>query len=84
MSASVATVLMKLAGRPVPYTDTVEVEFGVPARKYQSFMHAAREAAISRLYGGIHFRDSIDYGIQQGEQIGKFDFAENKFTGRPK
>jgi len=72
MSQAVATVLMALVHRPIPYTDTVEVEFGVPARRFSSFIHAAHEAGISRLYGGIHFRDSIENGMQQGEQIGQF------------
>lgn len=71
-SQAVATVLTALAGRPIGYTDTVEVEFGVAARTYSSVAQAAREAAISRLYGGIHFRDSIENGMQQGEQIGQF------------
>ncbi|WP_375443834.1 vanadium-dependent haloperoxidase [uncultured Fibrella sp.] len=72
MSQAVATVLMELAGKPIGYTDTVEVEFGVPARTYRSFTHAAGEAAMSRLYGGIHFRDSIESGLVQGERIGRF------------
>lgn len=72
MSQAVATVLTALASEPIGYTDTIEVEFGVPARTYRSFTHAAREAAVSRLYGGIHFRDSIDQGVWQGEQIGQF------------
>jgi len=72
VSNSIAVVLTALAGDPVPYTDIVEVEYGVPARSYRSFQHAAREAAISRLYGGIHFRDSIENGMRQGERIGQF------------
>jgi len=71
MSQAVATVLTVLAGKPVAYTDVIEEEFGVPARTYRSFGEAAREAAISRLYGGIHFRDSIENGVRQGEQIGQ-------------
>ncbi|MEZ0542295.1 vanadium-dependent haloperoxidase [Fibrella arboris] len=71
-SQAVATVLTALAGKPIGYVDTVEVEFGVAARPYLSVKHAAREAAISRLYGGIHFRDSIENGMQQGEQVGQF------------
>lgn len=72
MSNAVATVLMALAGQAVGYTDVVEEEFGVPARTYRSFTHAAQEAAISRLYGGIHFRDSIENGMQQGGRVGRF------------
>jgi hypothetical protein len=31
----------------------------------------AEETAISRLYGGIHFRSAIERGIEQGKQIGQ-------------
>jgi hypothetical protein len=30
------------------------------------------EAAMSRLYGGIHYPSDIKYGLQQGKQIGDF------------
>ncbi|CAN5893704.1 hypothetical protein BH24BAC1_BH24BAC1_21060 [soil metagenome] len=72
VSTSVAVVLTQLAGEDFAYTDTVEVEFGLPARSFRSFRQAAQEAAISRLYGGIHFRDAVDNGVQQGEQIGRY------------
>jgi hypothetical protein len=72
VSSSVALVLTTLAGEDFAYTDTVEVEFGLPARTFRSFRQAAQEAAISRLYGGIHYRDAVDNGLQQGEQIGAF------------
>ena len=31
----------------------------------------AEEAAESRLYVGIHFREGIDLGLEQGYQIGQ-------------
>ncbi len=71
VSNAVAIVLTQLAGE-VAYVDTIEEEFGIPARTYQSVKHAAQEAAVSRLYGGIHFRDSIEQGMRQGEAIGLF------------
>jgi len=46
------------------------VMFGIPARNFSSFMQAANEAAISRLYGGIHYRDAIEKGQDQGKKIG--------------
>ncbi|MFY8165063.1 MAG: haloperoxidase, partial [Sediminibacterium sp.] len=52
------------------FTDNTEVEFGLPIRKFTSFSAAAKEASISRLYGGIHFRDAIDQGIWLGDQVG--------------
>ena len=72
VSAAVATLLTALAGENFTYTDTVEVEFGLPARTFTSFEQAAREAAVSRLYGGIHYRDAIDNGFKQGQQIGQY------------
>jgi hypothetical protein len=44
---------------------------GLPALSFDSFLDAAREAAISRLYGGIHFRAAIDNGVFQGKRIGQ-------------
>ncbi|CAA9273719.1 MAG: FIG01101828: hypothetical protein [uncultured Cytophagales bacterium] len=72
VSGAVSTLLTTLAGEDFAYTDTTEVEFGVPARSFTSFKQAAREAAVSRLYGGIHFRDAVENGLVQGEQIGHY------------
>ncbi|MEP7321649.1 MAG: hypothetical protein ABI761_07005 [Saprospiraceae bacterium] len=46
------------------------VELYFPAIPYRSFDEAADEAAISRLYGSIHFRDAIELGIKQGNKVG--------------
>ena len=70
-SASVSVVLTYLLGDNFSFTDTSEVYFGLPARDFQSFYQAADEAAISRLYGGIHFRDACEAGVTQGRMIGK-------------
>jgi hypothetical protein len=71
-SSSVAVVLTYLLGDNFSFVDTSEIYFGLPAREFKSFYQAADEAAISRLYGGIHFRDACEYGVQQGKQIGQF------------
>jgi hypothetical protein len=39
------------------------------ARSFTSFWAAANEAAISRLYGGIHFRVDIENGLVQGRCV---------------
>jgi len=46
--------------------------FEIPARTFTSFRQAAAEAAVSRLYGGIHYRDAIENGQQQGRELGMF------------
>lgn len=72
ISTASATILTHLFGDDFSFTDDTEKEFGLPERKFSSFKQACNEAAISRLYGGIHFRDAIDNGVKEGEQIGNF------------
>ncbi len=69
-STAASIVLTKIFGEKFTYADDTEVEFGLPVRKYQSFLQASSEAAISRLYGGIHYRDAIVEGEWQGRKVG--------------
>ncbi len=71
ISAAAAEILTGYFGGDFEFVDSSEVYFGLPERKFQSFYQAAEEAAISRLYGGIHFRDAIENGVTQGKMIGK-------------
>ena len=71
VSATSAVVLTYLLGDNFKFVDTSEEYFGIPERAFDSFFHASNEAAISRLYGGIHFRDSCDNGIVQGKKVGE-------------
>ncbi|WP_367770336.1 phosphatase PAP2 family protein [Flavobacterium sp. WC2421] len=72
ISTAAATVLTQILGTNFSFTDTTELEFGLSQRKFKSFLQASQEAAISRLYGGIHYRDAIENGVLQGSQIGKY------------
>jgi hypothetical protein len=72
VSTASSVMLTKLFGAGFSFADSTEVEFGLPVRKFQSFKQAASEAAISRLYGGIHYRPAIVNGVQEGEKIGIF------------
>ncbi|WP_245990968.1 vanadium-dependent haloperoxidase [Hymenobacter rubripertinctus] len=71
ISTAAAEVLTHYFGPTYAYTDTSERAFGLPDRRFSSFRQAAAEAAISRLYGGIHFRDAITQGQDQGRQVGQ-------------
>ncbi len=71
-SSSVAVVLTYLLGDNFNFLDTSEIYFGLPARQFKSFYQASDEAAVSRLYGGIHFRDACEQGVLQGKQVGQF------------
>ena len=71
VSSAAALILTQYFGDNQAFVDDTETLFGLPKRKFQSFQQAAREASLSRLYGGIHFRDGIEQGIWLGEQVGK-------------
>ena len=69
-STAASVVLTRIFGTDFPFSDDTEVEFGLPVRKFRSFASAAEEASLSRLYGGIHFRDAIEQGVWQGKAVG--------------
>jgi hypothetical protein len=70
ISTAAATVLSDLLGPRFAFEDSTEQAYGFPPRRFQSFEQAAGEAAISRLYGGIHYRRAIEEGVKQGRAVG--------------
>lgn len=81
ISTASAVTLTKLFGENFAFLDSTEVEFGLTSRSFDSFMHASEEAAISRLYGGIHYRAAIEDGAIEGRAIGEY-VVENIRTRR--
>jgi len=69
-SAAAATVLTALFG-DVAFTDHTHDALGLAPRSFGSFEEFAQEAAVSRLYGGIHFRSAIERGLTQGRCVGE-------------
>ena len=67
LSYAAATALTSSFGQSA-VTDNSYVDIGMNERKYNSILEAAREAGMSRLYGGIHYRHSIEQGFLLGEQ----------------
>jgi hypothetical protein len=76
VSGAASTMLTEIIGDHFEYNDTSELEYGLPTRHFKSFKQAANEAAISRLYGGIHYMPSIKNGLEQGRNIGSFISAK--------
>ncbi|WP_018475596.1 vanadium-dependent haloperoxidase [Echinicola pacifica] len=72
VSTAASVVLTHYFGDNFQYEDTVEERYGLAARPYNSFIEAAEEAAISRLYGGIHYMDAITRGQTQGRAVGNW------------
>jgi membrane-associated phospholipid phosphatase len=70
VSGATAEILSYIFGDKVAFQDrTHEQLYGI--RNYASFYDAAEEAAVSRLYGGIHFRIDNNEGLEKGKRIGK-------------
>jgi hypothetical protein len=71
ISTAAATVLTDLFGAGFAFADSTETSYGLPVRSFASFEAAAAEAAVSRLYGGIHYRRAIEQGVVQGRKVGE-------------
>ncbi len=73
-SAAAATVLPLFYGtEDLPFTIDSDFLPGV-YRSFSTCFDAADEAALSRVYGGIHFRSAIEDGAQAGISIGEWTF----------
>jgi hypothetical protein len=70
-SGAAAAVLNDIFGENYSFTDKTHDNFGMRPRSFNSFKEFADEAAISRLYGGTHFRPAIERGLEQGKCIGE-------------
>ncbi len=68
-SSAAATVLEREFGANTAFTDNTHNDRGWGPRTFKSFKSAADEAAVSRLYAGIHYRFSIDGGKPQGQCV---------------
>jgi len=71
-SGAAAVALTDVFGDNFAFDDDTEMIYGLPIRSFSSFNQAADEAAISRMYGGIHYRAAVEIGVKQGRDLGKF------------
>lgn len=69
LSATAAEILTRILGDNLPLSDNTEQRYGVPPRQYPSVRLAAEEAAWSRLFAGLQFRDGILTGQETGRKI---------------
>jgi hypothetical protein len=71
-SAAAATVLALFYDTEnLPFTIGSDFLPGV-YRSFSTCLDAAEEAAVSRIYGGIHFRSASEDGLQAGISIGEW------------
>jgi hypothetical protein len=71
ISAAAAETLSSDFGDQFNFTDTTELEFGIPSRSFASFRDAATETEHSRFYGGIHYEYSTIVSHKMGTEIGE-------------
>lgn len=77
-SACSAAILTDVFGDNFAYLDDTELPYGLPSRNFKSFNEAAKEAAMSRFYGGIHYKAAIVNGMAQGKNLGNFIVGQLK------
>jgi len=72
ISGAAGIMLTGVFGDSFAFQDSTERVYGLPDRSYESFNAASDEAAISRLYGGIHYMPAIEMGVVQGRTLGAY------------
>ncbi len=70
-SGAAGEILTALLGDSTEYQDATHVNLGHPVKRLASFRAAAAEAAISRLYGGIHYPSDNDNGAAAGRCVAR-------------
>ncbi len=71
ITAAAATALTHLYGPSFAFNDTSELRYIGMQRQFESFIQASDECSVSRLYGGIHYRLSVDEGAVAGKLVGQ-------------
>jgi hypothetical protein len=72
VSGAASEALSSIFGDNFAFDDDTEIRYGLGIRSFSSFKKAADEAAISRMYGGIHYRAAVEIGVKQGRDLGNF------------
>lgn len=79
VSGASSEVLTSIFGDDFAFDDITELPYGLPMRSFKSFRSAAQEAAVSRLYGGIHYKAAVEIGLDQGIAVGSLVNSELSF-----
>jgi len=80
ISGASAVILTHIFGDNFEYQDTSDLRYIGMQRHFTSFLQASDETSISRFYGGIHFKNSVDQGAVQGRQIGEYIWKTLKLS----
>lgn len=69
-SGTTATILAGYFGSSFSFSDNSKIVDGFQARTFSNFQAMANEAAVSRMYGGIHYPFDNQEGLNCGTAIG--------------
>ena len=72
ITAAAAVVLTSEFGDNFAFQDTSDLRYIGMQRHFNSFTEAAAEVSISRVYGGIHYKFSVDEGAAIGKKLGDY------------
>jgi hypothetical protein len=67
--AASAVLIYELKKDNINFIDSAEVPFDRQPRNFTSISAAAEEAAVSRMYGGIHYRSSCNSALRLGRKV---------------
>ncbi|NRB58824.1 MAG: vanadium-dependent haloperoxidase [Winogradskyella sp.] len=79
VSGASSEALTDIFGDNFSFDDTTELPYGLPMRRFKSFRLAAQEAAVSRLYGSIHYKAAVEVGVEQGIGVGNLVNSKLEF-----
>ncbi len=71
IAGSFAEILKGFFGNSYPFSDHTYDYLGMAPRTYNSFDELVKEICDSRIYAGIHYRISCEWGAEQGRKIGQ-------------
>ena len=79
VSMAAATALTECLGNKIAFTDHSYDDLGFQPRSFKNFEAAGKEAGLSRFYGGIHYKPSIEAGYVLGKKVTANVLAVLKF-----
>ncbi|WP_183565263.1 vanadium-dependent haloperoxidase [Mucilaginibacter sp. SP1R1] len=80
ISRATSIILTHLFGDNFSYQDTSELKYIGLQRHFDSFLKASEETTISRVYGGIHYKNTVDISALQGKKIGDYIWGHIRLT----
>jgi hypothetical protein len=76
LAGTVGTIL-KAEARALPVLSTSSPTAQGAVRRWSSADAFMQEVALGRIYGGVHYRSSIEAGLAMGQRVGEWALARS-------